>query len=212
MKYLWFFVIFLFALDAKAQIMTVSNVKISVTGDSAATAREKALDQAHDLAFQKLLNENFPEKSGSSPSHDAIVDMVTDFSIDREKTTPTSYAASLTFQFDASQVYPWLQQKQLSGSLSSSSPLPSLSMAGKSLKLVASYSSLSEWQHIKRALQELPGIQKINLLTLSLENANIEIVYGGDPEQLHSHLLQKGLTADSQGGVWAIKPMPPLIR
>ena len=63
MKPLWFLILCLFIECAKAQIITVADVKVSVTADSAAVARDKALDQAHVLAFQKLLKENFPEES-----------------------------------------------------------------------------------------------------------------------------------------------------
>lgn len=101
----------LFIACAKAHVITVADVKVSVTADSAAVARDKALDQAHALAFQKLLKENFPEESKNPPSTDVIMNMVTDFSIDREKTTPKSYTASFTFQFDASQLLGWVTPK-----------------------------------------------------------------------------------------------------
>ena len=121
MRYLWFLVFLVWGGQVGAQTMTVTNVKVSVTDSSPATAREKALDQAHQLAFQKLVEENFPESAGLLPPSDALMSMVTDFSIDREKTSPKSYTASLTFQFDGPQVHAWLHQAPLSSATPSSS-------------------------------------------------------------------------------------------
>ncbi len=211
MKYLWILVIFLFMQNAKAQVMIVQNVRVSVTADSAATAREQALDRAHDLAFQKLLNENFPEKSGPLPSHDAAMNMVIDFSIDREKTTPTSYTASLTFQFNASQVHSWLQQQDHS-SLQEASPVSQRSGEGRILQMKASYSSLPEWQNVKRALESIPGVNKVTILSISLQNANIEVVYGGNLEKLQQYLLKKECLLSSQKEGWMISSKGHLFR
>ena len=66
MRYLWFLVFLVWGGQVGAQTMTVTNVKVSVTDSSPATAREKALDQAHQLAFQKLVEENFAESAWTS--------------------------------------------------------------------------------------------------------------------------------------------------
>ena len=201
MKYLWLVAIGISTIDAKAQ--TVTGVKVSVTADSAATAREKALDQGHELAFQKLLKENFPESSALLPSHDTIMNMVTDFSIDREKTTPTSYAASLTFQFDSPQVQAWVQkQDQPSSREISSSPYSFED--GKILKIEGYYGTFSEWQNIKKALEGIAEIQKVVVLALSPQSANLEVVYGGNIEKLQQDLLLKGFLLSSREGIWKI--------
>ncbi len=208
MKYIWVFIAFLLIENARAQILIVTNVKVSVTADSAATAREKALDQAHDLAFQKLLTESFSEKTAPFPPHDTVMNMVRDFSIDREKTTPTSYTASLTFEFDGSQVQNWLQrqdqssnQEAFSGSLTAGK--------GTSLKMKASYTSLSEWQNIKKVLENFPGIRKVTILAFSSQNANIEIIHGWNMEKLQQRFLQKGLLLSPEEGSWVISSKAP---
>jgi len=203
MKYLLVLTAFFFTSNAKAHEIIVKDVKVSVTADSAATAREQALEQAHGLAFKKLLTENFPEKSGPPPSHDAILNMVTGFSIDREKTTPKSYTASLSFEFDGPSVHAWVQNRG-QPSVPKEQAFSPAAIQGKTLKIVASYATLPDWQVIKKTLENFSGIQKINILALSPQNASMEIVYGGDIEKLQQHLLHKGLLLSSQGDTWVI--------
>jgi hypothetical protein len=199
MKYLWLFVVFLFIPGVNAQNMTISDVKVSVTADSVATAREQALVQAHTLAFQKLLQESFPEKAGPLPSYDTIVDMVSDFSIDKEKTTAKSYTASLTFQFEGPKVHTWLQQGE-----QRTVSQPFLERERKPLKIKASYSSLLQWNQIKQALETSPNVQNLTVKTLSPQNADLEIAYGGDLNPLQEYLRQKGVAVTLNGDSWVI--------
>lgn len=200
MKHLWFLIIALLSQKTLAMALTVADVKVSVTADSAAAARDQALTKAHTLAFQKLVRENFPDSSPPSPPEDVLIDMVTNFSIDREKTTPQSYVASLTFHFDESQVQAWLRQD-----LASSEPsAPSFKKEGDSLKITASYSTLADWQHIKQTLERLPGVDKVNVVTLSPQSAVLEVAYTGELPQLQQRLYQDDLTLSPQGQDWEI--------
>ncbi len=105
--------------------LSVSDVRVSVTADSAAAAREKAIEKAHALAFEKLVKENFPDQVASLPSPDKLMNMVTNFSIDKEKTSPKKYAASMTFQFDGGQVQSWLKKTAIpSGPSLATEPTP----------------------------------------------------------------------------------------
>lgn len=200
MKYLWILGSLLFMESAHAQVLTVTNIKVSVTADSSATAREEALDKAHDLAFQKLVSENFPEKSGALPTHQDIINMVTDFSIEREKTTPTNYTASLTFQFDASKVQTWAQRdaQHVNAPLS-----PSLD-AGKPLKITAFYTTLSDWNNIKNTLENSSGVQKITLHTFSSQQADMDVTFSGNIETLKAQLVQRGWSLSPQEQGWRL--------
>lgn len=202
MKYFFIVLSFFIMQVAKAQTITVEDVKVSVKADSPASAREQALDQAHKLAFEQLMEAHFPEISYSLPSLDELRDMVSDFSINREKTTHMSYSASLTFQFDSPLVQTWAQHAQ-----QSSSPLPLPHMhykENKSLKLTASYGSLLEWQHIRNSLENFPGVQGLSIFALSPKNASLEIIYGGPFEKLEQGLLQKGVLLSQREEGWAV--------
>lgn len=208
MKHLWFLgVIFVFQ-ETLALALTVTDVKVSVTATSAAAARDQALTKAHSLAFQKLLKEYFPESSSLSPPEENLVDMVTNFSIDREKTTPQSYAASMTFHFDDSQVQEWLHQNLAS---SSATPLP-FKTEESILKATADYVTFSDWQHIKKTLERLSGVEKIKTVSLSPQRADIEIAYRGDVSTLQRNLEDEDLALTPQGLDWKISSTVPASR
>lgn len=197
MKYVWTLAAFLFLEKAQAQVITVSDVKVSVTAASSAIAREQALDQAHEIAFHKLLSENFSEKPNTYLSHDKIMNMVTNFSIDREKSTDKTYTASLTFQFDASLIQNWLQPQEI---------LPAKKAVGAAplVKLTASYKTLPQWQHIKKTLESFSSIQKLDVQAFSSQNATLNITCNHDIEKLQHQLLAHGLILSLLGEGWVI--------
>lgn len=209
MKFLWLLVFLFFSDIALAQRMTITDVTVSVTDVSAAKAREKALDQAHSLAFQKLLQENFPETPGVVPPSDILMNMVANFSIDREKTTPKSYTASLTFQFDGPQVHTWLQEGSVSPSPAGSPYLP-YGTSGP-LKVTASYSTYAEWSQMKKGLEALPGVARVAVLSLSPQEANVDVFYGGGAEKLQQLLSQQGLLLTPQEDVWMLTAQTPSL-
>jgi len=208
MKRLWFLGVILLFQETLALALTVTDVKVSVTANSAAAARDQALTKAHTLAFQKLLKEYFPESSSLSPPEDTLVDMVTNFSIDREKTTPQSYAASLTFHFDESHVREWIQQ-DLASSPSSAIPLKTEEAI---IKATADYATFADWQHIKKTLEYSSGVEKVKTVSLSPQSADIEIAYRGDIPALQRNLGEEGLILTSQGQDWKISSTPPISR
>ena len=205
MKYFWIGAVLLFFHEAKAHTITVRDVRVSVKADSAASAREEALDRAQGLAFQKLVKENFPEHTISVPSQDALHNMINDFSIDREKSTPTSYTASLTFQFDEFQVMNWAQQTQLNEQNGPTAPRGLYSHGrGSPVKILASYGAHREWLYIKKTLENCVGIQNLSIFTLSPKNATLQINYRGSMDQLEQVLLQKNILLSQQGDNWVI--------
>lgn len=213
MKYFWLFIAYFLGDSAQAQPLTVRDVKVSVTADSAATAREQALAKAHQLAFQKLVNENFPERANSVPSQDVLRGMVSDFSIDREKTTPTSYTASLTFQFDDTLVRTWaqtLQQGPQTAVLQSNTPLSP--QVRDPLIVMASYRTYGEWQYIRKTLEDFPGVRQVAVMSLSPKNANVELIYDGAKDKLIQGLMQNGLHLSQQEQGWVISSNEESLR
>ncbi len=201
MRYLRYVVPLLFCQLTLAMAITVPSVRVSVTADSAAAAREKALTEAHVLAFEKLMKEKYPEESSTLPPQETLMNMVTTFSIDREKTTPNSYTALMTFHFNEPKVQEWREQRP-----SFSAQDGSVRRENSSLKITATYTTQQEWQTIKKTLQD--KVIKVRVMSLSPKKANLEITYGGDVLQLQQHLQQKGLDLTLQGQEWKISVRP----
>lgn len=205
MKYFWVVVTLLFLHDVKAQTLSVSDVKISVKAESATSAREQAIIQAHGLAFQKLMQENFPKHPLLLPPQEAINHMVNDFSIDQEKSTPTHYTASLTFQFDESKVIAWMKhnQQNMENKREDSSDSQALG-TGRALKILASFGTHREWLYIKRTLEKCAGVQNLSVCAVSLRNAAFEIHYPGPLDELEKTLRQKNIRLSQEKNEWMI--------
>jgi hypothetical protein len=210
MKYGFVIIVLSSIYAANAQTLSVENIRVSVKAESAASAREQAIEQAHQLAFQKLIDENFPESTNSLPSTEFVEGLVRDFSIEREKTTPTSYTASLTFQFDAPRVIAWIHQTPQK---SSHRALTQQKYEeNSSLKVTASYGTHAEWQYIRKTVENFPGVEKLSIFTLSPKNANLEIIYGGSFDILEKGLLQKGILLSQEKEGWLISSKVETLR
>jgi hypothetical protein len=203
MKSLFLFFAFCLYPTGEALALSVKSVKVSVTAESAAVAREKAIQQAHQAAFQKLLQESFPENTTPPPPYEKIEDMVSDFSIDQERTTPTSYAASLTFQFDDVAVHEWLKQPLVSPS--GMSNLNSFRKGREPLKVEVKYDTHSEWRKIKGALEKSPAVYGVDVLALSSKGATIHLTRDGEVIQLQKDLQGENITLAPQGDGWLLK-------
>lgn len=201
MKFFYWFFLFLIPGMVQAQALTVTGIQVSATADSSAAARDKALDQAHDLAFERLVYQNFPEVSVYPPPHDKIVDMVSNFSIDREKATSKSYTASLTFQFDGAQVQDWVLQTNRSPEQASNIGVVN-SGRGMDFNIKVSYDSLEEWQQIKKEIEGAFGVQKVTTLSLSPQSAMLKVKYAEDIQKLQKYFNLKGWILTSQEEGW----------
>jgi hypothetical protein len=67
--------------------------------------------------------------------------------------------------------------------------------------------SLAEWNGIKKKIDNIPAIQKTNLLSLARGGAKIEIEFHGDPASLAEPLAVEGLRLEPIDGVWNLIEM-----
>lgn len=82
---------------------TVAGVKVDVTADSAATAREQAFAQAQQQAFRELANRLLPEGEAATlqiPDTATISTLINDFEITEERLSTVQYVGTYTFRFN----------------------------------------------------------------------------------------------------------------
>lgn len=96
--------LWLCAAPARAQdpLYTVEGVKVDITAESAAAAREQAFMQAEQDAFTMLAQRLLPESAMAGftpPDPDTISNMVQDFEITEERLSPVRYMGTYTFRF-----------------------------------------------------------------------------------------------------------------
>lgn len=88
---------------APSPAFTVTGVKVDVTADSAAAAREQAFAQAQQQAFRELADRLLPENEAASfkiPDDATISTLINDFEITEERLSAVQYVGTYTFRFN----------------------------------------------------------------------------------------------------------------
>jgi hypothetical protein len=75
-----------------------------------------------------------------------------------------------------------------------------------SLYAIVPISSLGDWIEIRQRLAAVPVIHKIDLLSLSRQQAKIEIKYVGNPDELKSSLAEADIDLDGADPDWRLRP------
>ena len=176
---------------ALANSLIVTDVKVNVDANTPAIAREKAITEAHKIAFAKITEEIYMGEHISPPPDDVLSDMVTSFSIDKEKTILGNYTASLTFHFEEPQLKAWVEKKTATPSV-----------LGKPFKAMASYTTFGEWQRIRKTIEK--NGTTLRLLSLSTESAHFYVIPAEDTISLKERLEKEGDYSIIQGETWEI--------
>jgi hypothetical protein len=75
-----------------------------------------------------------------------------------------------------------------------------------SLAATVPIANLGDWVALRRRLAAVPGIRKVDLLSLSRQEAKVEIKYVGSPDLLKSSLAQADLDLDGAEPDWRLVP------
>jgi hypothetical protein len=78
-----------------------------------------------------------------------------------------------------------------------------------SLAVTVPITSLGEWLQVRDRLTSIAAIRKVDLLSLSRQEAKIEVKYVGTQDQLKSSLAGVNLDLDGGDPVWRIHPSGP---
>lgn len=114
------------AARASDEVFTVANVAVDATAQTAAAARERALQDGQRHAFERLLQRLTPASERTRLprlTDTAIADLVRDFEIGGEKTSSVRYIANLTVRFKPAEVRNLLRQRGIAFSETPSKPV-----------------------------------------------------------------------------------------
>ena len=75
-----------------------------------------------------------------------------------------------------------------------------------SLAVTVPINSLGEWVQVRDRLASVSAIRKIDLLSLSRQEAKLEVKYIGSQDQLKSSLAEVSLDLGGGDPVWRIQP------
>ena len=97
----------------RADMYAVENIPVDVTAENATQAKEQAVLQAQEKAFYKMLDRlTLASDMESLPvlSNEDVLNLVQDFSVSNEKTSPVRYIASVTVQFNPDAIQTFFQE------------------------------------------------------------------------------------------------------
>lgn len=75
-----------------------------------------------------------------------------------------------------------------------------------SLTATVPINGLGDWVEVRDRLAGVPTVRRVDLLSLSQQEARIEITYSGTPDQLKSSLAEANLDLDGSDPTWQVRP------
>ena len=80
-----------------------------------------------------------------------------------------------------------------------------LARAGHRLTVVVPFSSLREWQQLRMRLATTPGVNGVDVQSLSATHAVVRVATSLTPERLRRELARSGLDLRNNGGRWYLR-------
>lgn len=189
---------------AVAEPYTVADVNADVTADTAAHARDKALMQAERLAYGQLCGRLSAPDNSAKLSDDAIAAMVQSFEVQSEHVSAVRYIGVYTIRFKPSAV----QKKgaipvSAKGSLGGEGKLPPQGPISH-VTVAVQTDSLAAWGQIKKRLNAVPQVSKIDTLDLGRGTSHIDLSYGGAIGDLEQAVTAQGLVLRQTESGWEL--------
>ncbi len=72
------------------------------------------------------------------------------------------------------------------------------------IDVTAVIGTFAEWVEMRRRLDQIPLIRRVDMRYMAMGEAQFELVYDGDPVRLQQALAGRGLQLASTGGEWAL--------
>ncbi len=159
---------------ADADVFAVRDVRVDITAKTAAAARKIALEQGHGQAFDRLLSRLVPNRERDRVPRlaaAAIAEMIRDFGVDEEKTSPVRYLATLRVRFKRAAVRRLLRDADVPFAETASKPVlivPVFRRAGALLL----WDQANGWRHAWAALPPSDGLVPMILPKGDLADVN----------------------------------------
>jgi len=73
------------------------------------------------------------------------------------------------------------------------------------VRMFVEYSSMAQWQGLRRQLMSTPGVEAMEVGSLSASGASVSLLYPGGGDGLADALTGQGLTLERLGGTWVLR-------
>jgi hypothetical protein len=76
---------------------------------------------------------------------------------------------------------------------------------GEPVRFTAEFSGLTQWNQIRTQLLDTPGVENLEIATVSARNADVTLNYPGGAQGLANAVGGRGLSLHNDGGGWTLK-------
>ncbi|HEV2189347.1 MAG TPA: DUF2066 domain-containing protein [Stellaceae bacterium] len=222
------------ALPAVAQDDPFSaTVTVDATADDVAKAREMARRDGQRKALTAVVDKLTGGPGKAKPpklSDNQITDLVASFEVANEKMTAVRYTADYTYHFRPTETQAMLTGAGIAlnqpnapnpGTATAAPPVPGAPPApgappdnavpqGPTATLTATLpiDSLEDWLKLRERLAGLPPIKKLDVKSLSRQEATVDIQYVGTLDQLKVSLATIHLDLEGSDPTWRLARTP----
>jgi len=159
---------------ANDDAFTIPNIEISHSGDETAISKIKAIETGEMEALRSVLSNLGAAGRVQNLSSEQVGLLVESYELQNEKTTETSYSATMTVSFNPAQV------KALLGNGQNAPPgKPEVLVGQPMISLRAVFRDIPEWLIIKDKLQKMNFVQKTEIKDIAAQSADMDIYYQG---------------------------------
>ena len=73
------------------------------------------------------------------------------------------------------------------------------------MEMTVAFAGLQQWQDIRARLARVPGVQALEILSLSARSANVAFQFSGGADRLGQQLATQNLVMQSAGNRWILR-------
>ncbi|MFA4994100.1 MAG: hypothetical protein WC521_02215 [Bdellovibrionales bacterium] len=179
------------ALIPAANPYTITDVKVDVTADTAAHARDQALMQAERKAFVQLCARLETDTDANKFSDDDIAALVQSFEVQNERLSAVRYIGIYTIHFSPSAVQRAVSAWFMPSAVVEEPPAPQPS--AMHIFIIVQADSLPVWAQLKRRLSAIPQVVRVDTLSLKRGLINVDLSYNGSLDDLKDKATDQGL-------------------
>jgi hypothetical protein len=182
---------------AAIDMFTISDMKVEATARSPRAARDLAMLQGRPLAWTKLFRQVTVQAAwGSEPqlTDDQIQGLILTVDLGNERRNTTRYLADVMYHFNPAAVRALLRKSNISLTGSLSEPelvIPESPGIRAHLMANVRFDTLADWTSLVAQLGLVNGVTEIVVIGLALNEAQIDLAYVGELEQLQDALARK---------------------
>jgi hypothetical protein len=192
---------------AAIDMFTIADMKVEATAPSPRAARDLAMLQGRPLAWTKLFRQVTVQAAWASEpqlTDGQIQGLILSVDLGNERRNTTRYLADVMYHFNPAAVRALLRKSNIAFTATNE---PSVDRRPPTTHLLANvrFNNVADWTSLIAQLSVVDGVTEIVVSGLAHNEAQIDLSYIGELDQLQDALAQKNLVFGDRGGEYTLK-------